>query len=204
MNSSPPARTNKEAPDPSLQDVADAVLERAQREGFVRATEIREELRRAGAAVGRWKEVVALARASLTFRRGRYYYVSPVRERLQQEQRQLEQAIRAARQLVEQCRAAASKVERRGEDRIDFIQPVTVKTEDGRTYKLVSRDLSTSGMRLIGTRSLLGQKLRVSIEPTKETKGWNFVLRILWTCSIGDGLFENGGTFVEASPFEAS
>jgi hypothetical protein len=165
---------------PSLQEVADAVLRRAQSQGFVRPKEIREELARAGEEPLRWKEVVALARASLSFQHGRYYFASPV------------SALIAAYH-------AASQRERRGEERIDFIQPVLVQTEDGRQFTQLTRDLSTSGMRLIGARSLLGQKVRVRIAVPPEGERWCFVLRILWTCAVGDDLFENGGTFLSAS-----
>jgi len=53
-------------------------------------------------------------------------------------------------------------------------------------------------MRLIGTRSLLGQKVEVRLPTSTKGESWCFVLRILWTCAVGDELFENGGVFVEA------
>lgn len=181
----------------SLQDVADAVVQRAQAQGFVRPREIREELTRVGEEPLRWKEVVALARASLSFQHGRYYYASPVSERLRQAKDHQESIARAAHDLISAYRAA-SQHERRGEERIDFIQPVQVHTEDGRQFTHLTRDLSTSGMRLIGARSLLGQKVRVHIA-APQGDSWCFELRILWTCAVGDDLFENGGTFLSAS-----
>jgi hypothetical protein len=184
----------------ALQAVAAAVLRRAQRQGFIRPKEIRDELRRAGESATLWKDVLAAARPSLNFRRGRYYYASPVSERLQQVQDDQATVARAAHRLISRFRDAAQDHERRGEERIEFIQPVQVCTEDGRTFTLLSRDLSTSGMRLIGTRSLLGQKLRVRLTANPDSEGWWFVLRVLWTCAIGDDLFENGGAFVEATP----
>jgi hypothetical protein len=183
-----------------LHEIADAVVLRAQAQGFVRSRDVREELKRAGEPAALWKDVLALARSSLSYRRGRYYYTEPVSERLRQEQDHQETLRQAALQLIDQCRAAASRFERRGQERIDFIHPVRVQTEDGRLFTLLSRDLSTSGMRLIGTRSLLGQKVRVLVPRTEEIQGCCFVLRILWTCAVGDQLFENGGTFVEAIP----
>jgi hypothetical protein len=183
---------------PKLQEVVKAVVQRAKEQGFLRPSEIREELLRAGESATLWKDVVALARASLSSQRGRYYYASPVSQRLLQAKSQQEGIARAAGKLIDYYRAAASEGERRGEERIDFIQPIQLQTEDGRKFTLLSRDLSTCGMRLIGTRSLLGQKVRVRILPTSECDGYCFVLRILWTCAIGDDLFENGGTFVEA------
>jgi hypothetical protein len=182
---------------PSLQAAADAVVRRAQSQGFVRAKEVREELARVGEEPMRWKEVVALARASLSFQHGRYYFASPVSERLRHEKDQQETVAQAARDLIAGYRAARQS-ERRGEERIDFVQPVLVQTEDGRQFTHLTRDLSTSGMRLIGSRSLLGQKVRVQIAaPQGQT--WRFELRILWTCAVGDELFENGGTFLSAS-----
>jgi hypothetical protein len=186
----------------ALQAVVEAVLRRAQRQGFIRPREIRDELRYAGQSATLWKDVLAGARPSLNFRRGRYYYASPVSERLRQVQDDQATVARAAHQLISGFRDASESQERRGEERIEFIQPVQVRTEDGRSFTLLSRDLSTSGMRLIGTRSLLGQKLHVRLAATPDSKGWWFVLRVLWTCAIGDDLFENGGAFVEASPAE--
>ena len=182
----------------SLQEVADAVVQLAQRQGFVRPKEVREQLKEAGESAGLWKDVLALARASLSYRNGRYYYASPVSERLRQEQDHQATIAEAARRVMGNFREAARRQERRGEERIDFIQPVEVRTEDGRLFTLLSRDLSTSGMRLLGTRSLLGQKVQVRPVGGPENEGWCFVLRVLWTCAVGDDLFENGGTFVEA------
>jgi hypothetical protein len=181
----------------SLSEIADIVVRRAQRQGFVRPKEVREELEQAGESPGLWKDVLALARASLSFRKGRYYYTSPVSDRLRQEQDHQATIAEAARRVIGSFRDAARRQERRGEERIDFIQPVQVRTEDGRLFTLLSRDLSTSGMRLIGTRSLLGQKVQVRPPGTPEGEGWAFVLRVIWTCSVGDDLFENGGTFIE-------
>ena len=48
-----------------------------------------------------------------------------------------------------------------------------------------------------GTRGLLGQKVQISIPYPDGKKTSCFLARILWTCSIGDGLFENGGSFLE-------
>jgi hypothetical protein len=60
---------------------------------------------------------------------------------------------------------------------------------------LLSRDLSTTGIRLVGTKRLLGQKVRVLI-PNGEGAPLDFLVRILWTCPVGDDLVENGGTFI--------
>ena len=48
--------------------------------------------------------------------------------------------------------ASATPVERRGQDRVDFVQTVAVRTEDGEEFTLLSRDLSATGIRLVGTR----------------------------------------------------
>jgi hypothetical protein len=71
-----------------------------------------------------------------------------------------------------------------------------VRTEDQREYTLMSRDLSSTGIRLIGTRRFLGQKIHVSIPAADGATTWDFVVRILWTCAVGDDLVENGGTFL--------
>ena len=64
---------------------------------------------------------------------------------------------------------------------------------------LLTRDLSTNGIRLVGTRRLLGQKVHVLIPRRDKATPWKFRVRILWTCAIGDDLIENGGTFIEVS-----
>ena len=71
---------------------------------------------------------------------------------------------------------------------------MTVRTEDGREFTLLSRDLSATGIRLIGTRRLLGHKVHVII--TSGGVSLDFLVRILWTCPVGDDLVENGGTFL--------
>ena len=79
--------------------------------------------------------------------------------------------------------------------RTDFVQAVKVIAEDSREFTLLTRDLSPTGLRLIGTRHLLGQKVHVLI-PAPEGGHLDFVVRILWTCPVGTDLIENGGTFV--------
>jgi hypothetical protein len=179
------------------------VIRRAQRQGFVLPREIREELALAGVSATLWKDVLTLARPSLTYRRGRYYFLTQVSPRIEEEQR-LQQAIRdTVRRLTRQYKAAAAQQERREAGRVSFIQPVQVHTADGRTLTLLSRDISTTGLRLLGTRSLLGQKVRVTILPADGGEPCCFLVRILWTCAVGDDLFENGGTFLQVVEAEA-
>jgi hypothetical protein len=158
---------------------------------------VREEVTFAGVAEAQWKDVLDLARPSLIYRQGRYYYATAISGRMLQEQR-LQQGIqRAVRQLMRQHKKSTAKKERRRQDRLDFIQPVKVITDDQREFTLVSRDISTSGIRLLGTRSLLGQRVRVVIPNAEGEEPWCFRVRILWTCAVGDDLFENGGAFLE-------
>src|SRR5262249_25562544 len=103
---------------------------------------------------------------------------------------------RAIRELIRSYRADASQTERRQQGRVDFMQPVKVRTEDNRELTLMSRDLSTTGIRLLGTRSLLGQKIRVLV-PGAGVEPVGFLVRGLWPCAVGDDLFENGGPFLE-------
>ena len=77
------------------------------------------------------------------------------------------------------------------------MQPIKVRIGEQRELTVLSRDLSTSGIRLIGTRSLLGQKVCVTLPRPGDDEPCRILVRILWTCTIGDGLFENGGAFVE-------
>jgi hypothetical protein len=181
----------------NLQGVAEQVIRRAQRQGFVVSSEVRDVLTQSGMSETLWKDVVAVARAALSYRKGRYYYQPPVSARVAKEQSQQRGIQKAVRHLIRLHRTNANRVERREQDRMDFVQPVTVLTEDQRQLTLLSRDLSATGIRLIGTRRLLGQKVHVFIPDPAGTKPWDFVVRILWTCPVGEDLIENGGSFLE-------
>jgi hypothetical protein len=179
----------------NLQGVADQVVRRAEQQGYVIPRDVREELTRASIPESFWKDVLALARASLSYRRGRYYYTAPVSDRVRAEQSHQRDIQSAVQQVIQRHQAAASRPERREQGRIDFIQPFKVLTEDNRELTLLSRDLSATGIRLLGTRRLLGQKVRVII-PNAGGPVLDFLVRILWTCPVGDDLVENGGTFL--------
>src|SRR4051794_2539790 len=103
----------------NLQAVADQVVRRAQRQGHVTAQEVREELTQAGHPESLWKDVLALARPSLSYRSGRYHYAPPVSARVLDEQSQQRDIHRAVRELVRQHQSAAAGVERRSQDRVD-------------------------------------------------------------------------------------
>jgi hypothetical protein len=181
----------------NLQGVANAIVRRAQQQGFIIPREIRQELTEAGLPDELWKDVIALAQPSLTFRQGRYYYVNATSSRMELEQYQQRVIQRALRQLIRDYKNEAARQERRQHGRIDYIQPVKVLTENGRELTLLTRDISTTGIRLIGSRSLLGQKIRVLVGRGEQEEPHCFVVRILWTCAVGDELFENGGNFLE-------
>ena len=189
-----------------LQNIADAVVQRAEKQGFILPRQVREQLVEAGLSGALWKDVVALARPSLRYHGGRYYHAASVSERMLREQDQLQAIRRAVRQIVRAHRATERTVERREQHRVDFVQPVKVQAEDGREFTLLSRDLSVTGIRLLGTRRLLGQRVRVLVPlpggtvPGQPQVVWSFLVRILWTCAVGDDLFENGGTFIEVTP----
>jgi len=185
-----------------VQEIADNVIRRAERQGFIIPREIREEVAQAGLPENVWKEVLDCARPSLNYRHGRYYHLHAVSERMQHEQDTQQLIHSAIRQVIQQQRSSQNKVERRDDDRVDFMHQVHLETEDGRTYRLLSRDLSTAGIRLLGTRSFLGQKVRLTIPRMGDRGPWVFVVRILWTCSVGDDMFENGGTFLELARTE--
>jgi hypothetical protein len=80
----------------------------------------------------------------------------------------------------------------------EHLQPVRVVTAGGRVFTFLSRAPSPSGVRLIGTRGLLGQKVRV-LFPDGAPGGR--VVRILWTCPVGADLVENGGAFLADAPW---
>jgi hypothetical protein len=180
----------------NLQGVAELVIREARRQGYILPRQIRSVLSGAGVCESLWKNVLEVARPSLAYRKGRYYYTAPVSDRVRQDQLRQLSIQNAIREIIHRHRAAVP-VERREEDRLDFVQPVKVRTEDGHERTLLSRDLSPTGIRLIGTRRLLGQKVHISIPAADGSTSWNFVARILWTCAVGEDLIENGGAFLE-------
>lgn len=188
-----------------LQPIADAVLRRAKQQGYVLPNEVRETLAEAGKPETLWREVVAAAGEGLRLRGGRYYPALGVSPRVRREQNQQARVLRAVRGLVRAYRSADNPEERREKARLDFVQVVKVYTDDGREHTLLTRDISSTGIRLVGTRRLLGQKVRLVVpEPgvppvVPAPGGWSFVVRILWTLAIGEDLFENGGSFLEVA-----
>src|SRR5436190_24325364 len=107
-----------------LQSIADTVVRRAQRQGYVVPREVRAELALAGLPEGRWKDVLSLAREALHYRQGRYYYLEPVSPALREQQSQQEMVANAVRDVIRRHRATATEGERREAERIDFFQPV--------------------------------------------------------------------------------
>jgi hypothetical protein len=181
----------------NLHGLAELVVRRARRQGFVAPEEVREELIQAGAPESLWQDVVALARPALRLRRGRFYYSDPVSARVRREQAQQRVVSRAVRQILAD-RSAGASVERRGQDRVEFVQTVTIRTEEGEELVQHTRDLSPNGIRLVGAKRLLGHKVHVLV-PRPGRAPFDFVVRILWTCAVGDGLYENGGAILEVS-----
>jgi hypothetical protein len=180
-----------------LKGVADAVVRRAQRQGSLSPDDLKDELTRAGLPDESWEDVLSMCRRSLRHRQGRYHF-TPAHGRSDAEKQQLA-LRRTVRQLIRRHKQA-QRIERRGQDRVDFIQPVRVLTEDLRELHLLSRDLSPTGIRLIASRSLLGNKIRVFLGEGAEACA--LTVRILWTCAVGDNLFENGGMFLETAEDE--
>ena len=148
----------------NLQGVAEQVVRRAQGQGYVVP---RRGARRveAGRGARRIVEgVVALARQSLSFRRGRYYYSTPsATASAASSPSSGTSAGPSIGSSATTPRPAATPIEHRGQDRVDFVQTVAVRTDDGEEFTLLSRDLSTTGIRLVGTHRLLGQKVHVLV-----------------------------------------
>jgi hypothetical protein len=103
----------------------------------------------------------------------------------------------AVKELIRHYKQSHASEERRRQGRVDFLQTVKVRLENDRELTVLSRDLSVDGIRLVGTASFLGQKIQVLIPRLDEGEPLTLRARILWTCSVGDGLFENGGNFLE-------
>ncbi len=187
---------------PTLQAVAKSILQKAQNQEYVLKREIRKELEEAGLPPELWKEVVKLIHSSLQYRHGRFYFKSPPPSRLQQEHEKLQKIRETLQEFLALHREKEEHQERRGEERVSFIRPIKVQTEDQHELNVLSQDISVSGIRLISNRSLLGRKIRLFF-PSGEEAGSPpvvFVTRILWSSAIADGLYENGGLFLELSP----
>ncbi len=180
-----------------LQTVAHAVVRRAERQGFVLPSEIRAELAQLSIPQKQWKEVVALSRPALRYRQGRYYFRALVSPRMREEKRHQRAVHLSVRQLIREYKKNNALADRRQQGRIDFVQAVKVRVDNQRKLAVLSRDLSETGIRLIGTQSLLGHKVEVTIPRSNGEDACRFLTRILWTCVVGDGLFENGGVFLE-------
>jgi hypothetical protein len=181
-----------------IPEIASRVLDRAQLQGYVTRREIRDELRKAGQPDDTWRDVLAILRESLHFRQGRYNYICQFDSRLEQELLRQRRVHRSVRSVIRRHCARENRPERRRQGRIDFIKPVKVQASDGHVYTLLSRDLSLTGIQLLGSRSLLGQKIHVWIPTGEEGRPPHcFLVRIVWTAMVGDGLYENGGSFLE-------
>jgi hypothetical protein len=193
-----------------LEGIVTLVLRRAHSQGSIGAREIREELELAGLSPVLWKDVLAQARPSLRYRQGRYHFVPPsathLRKRARQEQSQSRAIRKAARQLIRLYRSVPVASERRVHARIQMVLPLQVQTERRRLLRMLSRDISVTGIRLLGNCPLLGQKVRVCIPfPTAGGESYCFLVHVLWSVPVGDGLVENGGAFLDllTAPLDA-
>jgi hypothetical protein len=180
-----------------LQKVVAIVLRRAERQGHILPREIRQELARVGADEEQWREVLAAAGPALERHGNRYAYVPPPPSPPRKEQEQRFLAIReAVHALAEHFKQESARHERREADRITFVHPVTIRLPTGEPHHAITKDLSASGIRLIGTRDLLSQKVEVTLKPTN-AQPVTFAVRVVWTHRVGDDLYENGGVFMD-------
>lgn len=183
-------------PAPDLNSVADAVKRRAESDGHVVIEDVRAELEKAGQSPDSWAEVLKLASTHLMHRAGKYFYVvptSPLRERQERQQHAIEETVD---QLVGQYRQLADQAERREANRIQFMQAATVRMEGQPLHRVLTRDISASGIRLLGTKSMLGQRVQVEV-PGPAGEPFIFLVRMVWACEVADNLYENGGVLLE-------
>jgi hypothetical protein len=178
-----------------MQQVIAAVGRHARLQGFILREEICAALARVGMPEAQWLDVVSLAGDMLTPRNGRYYYYSTAlpNDRVQR------RLHRAVRRVINAYRSSA-RDERCHRGRFEIVRPVLVETEDGRSVTLLTSNLSTRGIRLIGPKSLLGQKLRVSLVNDKSSTPLCLLVRIVWSSRVSEGLCENGGLFLGVAP----
>ena len=184
-----------------LQTVAEQVLSRAQEQGFVVPRDIRADLSQAGLADTRWKEVLALVQPRLRFRHGRYYYVTTIaahmRTRAGYEHRHQLAVQHAVRQMIHRHRPEPVSPNRRRYRRIPLGCSVLALAEDRRELRLLCSDISLGGIRLVSPASLQDQTLCIRFPGHDSLPGEAFRVRILWSTAAGDGLFQNGGVFLE-------
>jgi hypothetical protein len=181
-----------------MQRIVNRVCCRASRQGYLLGQEVRDELAAAGLPGALWVDVVSLARDMLNNRDGCQCYPTVASSSGQEQDRQ-RQLQRAVRELIRDYRSCTDQERRRHKRLHGAIQPVQVETEDGRKSTLLSCDLSTHGIRLIGPKTLLGQKLRITLPTRAATEQRCFVVQIVWSKLVSDGLYENGGAFSDIS-----
>lgn len=179
-----------------LQPIVEAVTRRAEEQGHILARQVREELIKANADPRLWNQVLKAAGPVLERRRGHYYFVPTASPRRQQQAAVHQRIHQAVHELVSEYRQVVDQQERREADRITFLTPVRLYTANGGSHEVLTKDISSSGLRVLGSRDLLGQKIRVRI-PRPDGDDYVFVVRIVWTCRVGDELYENGGMFLE-------
>src|SRR5436309_886218 len=138
----------------TIRRVVDRLIRRAQRHGLIRPAEIRAELTKASLSETAWEEALALAGPALVYHEGCYYPVQSADAAPDRRQQKIERTLG---RLIRRYRVTAARKERRHQNRVDYIQPVEVWTEDGHEMTLLSRDLSLTGIRLISARTLLGE-----------------------------------------------
>lgn len=184
-----------------VQVAARAVIDRARQREYLLSGDIRVEAARAGLAEDSWRDVVVAARPALRMVRGRYYYTAPaaqgLRGRVRQEARDLARMRRTVREFLRNGRRQG-EAEQRQCGRLPFVCPVRVVTAAGEELNFISQDVSLSGIRLIGNRSLAAQRVTVEV-PKARGGAWRFGVAVLWAKTIGDGLVQQGGVFVGAA-----
>jgi hypothetical protein len=189
---------------PELHSVAQSVLSRARRQGYILPREIRMELKEAGQSTTLWKQVVNLIGPSLKYRNGRYYAQSSLTQ-LQREQNNLKHIRETLQEFLQKYQTPKSSDERRKEDRACYLRSVKIQTEDQQELTVLCQDLSLSGIRLVTERCLLGRKVRLYL-PGPQGPDYPIIIamRIVWSQSIADGLYKSGGTFLELISQEPS
>jgi hypothetical protein len=184
----------------TLQNCVQAVVGRARSRGFVVPRDVREELSQAGVPDAEWREVLAMAGPQLSYRQGRYYFVSPLAARMRQSRLNQEAVQQAVQEVRRDQKALTRQSERREHERFPLSRAVTVQTADGSRMRLLSSDISVAGIRLLGAYNFQGQRVRVEVPAADADKApWCFIVQIIWAREAADAVFENGGIFVEVS-----
>jgi hypothetical protein len=119
--------------------------------------------------------------------------VSPRHQAAQDPERILPMAVHQATGQYERAPVQSGSW---GQNSAELFQSVVIQTEDGRKFTFILRNLCRFGLHLLGTRSLLGQKVSIQVPNLEKEASSCFLVRIVWVRRVAEGVVECGGMFL--------